>query len=182
MADVVVDVQQIVVEVRLEIRLGVEPLVIDLVLVGVDHLRLRVLIDNLHVLKERIACYQVVVVAKGDKVALRSGNGLICIFRDLQLLSGIDGPDSRLLLLQLLEKSGERRVRPASVREDELPLRVGLRRKGRDKLTQIVLRRLVERHNNGNERLIRKLCRTLALKLLVGHASVHRPVVVICGK
>ena len=108
MTDVVVDVQQIIIEVRLEIRFGVEPLVIDLVLVGINHLRLRMLVNDLHIFKERVTRHQIIVIAESDKITLRGSDSLVRVFRDLQLLSSRDSPDPRLLLLQLVKKSGER--------------------------------------------------------------------------
>ena len=177
-ADIVGARQIIRIKIRLEIRREEETARHGhLVLVRVDEIRLRIPVDRVHDLPERGRIQHVVVVGKGDPLSLCLPDRGVGILRDASVFLQMDIADPALAGCGG-PKEGAQRVRPASVRETELPLSVGLGPYRVNQLLQEGRRRVVKRNDEADQRFISETGGPFRGPLRLRLLAVHCPFVV----
>mgnify|MGYP007012691598 CR=1 FL=1 len=105
MRDVVVAAKQVDIEVRLEMRRDVLPLLIEKILVAVERVESGVLFYLLRVLKQRKRIECIVVVKEDDVIALRPLDADIGVLCNPGVIDKIDNLDA--LVIELIESGGE---------------------------------------------------------------------------
>ena len=127
MADIVHTRQQIRIKIRLEMRFKQFPAVnIQLILIRIDHVDLRITVDRLHTLKQRIRRQRVVVIGQNDEIALRHIDGSVGISRDSLIFTQNHVADSLVLHGIPLKHALRALASGASVRHADLPVLIGL--------------------------------------------------------
>ena len=124
MRDVVVAAKQVDIEVRLEMRRDVLPLLIEKILVAVERVESGVLFYLLRVLKQRKRIERIVVVKEDDVIALRPLDADIGVRRNPGVIDKIDNLDA--LVIELIESGGEPLVLRAGIQQQKLPITVEL--------------------------------------------------------
>ena len=144
--------------VRLEERIVTHKAVLgQLVLVTVDEIVLRVLIQRPGHLEQRIWRENVVTVRERDEVALCSGDAVICRARNIAIFLPENDFDS---LIFLVPQKNRAHGLPGGVvvYKDQLPVSVGLATDRLDAGGQLVVLHVVDRDHHTEKRCIRKVC------------------------
>ena len=171
MADIVDAREQVGVEIRLEMRVEQRPAVhVKLVLVGVEHLAVRVLIHCRRHLKQRVLRQRIVMIRQNDEIALCHADGGVRVSGDAEIIAQVKKAETAVAcgVLPHHPVHDFSLALRASVCHADLPVFVGLRQNGIHHLPQIFFWRPVSRYHDRQKRLIRQNRRTLARKLLPG--------------
>ena len=152
MTDVVHRGQEIRVIVRLQVRLHVLVADADLVLVAVKEFRIRVFADRVRIFVERVRCKEVIVVGKCNEVALCRLKRLVGVLGNSELLLIFQNADPAVGSRKSVEERRKRGMFTAAVRENKLPVRIGLGFDRIHQLGEIPLRGFIERDHNGEQR------------------------------
>ena len=133
---------------RIEQRAAVH---IQLILIGIDHVAVRVFVDGLCHLIERMLWDGVVMVGQNDEISLRHPEGRVGVAGNAQVISQLRHMEAAVLLGVLCHDAAHNRALTlrASVGHAYLPVSVGLGQNGVQHLPQILLRSLVGRNDNG---------------------------------
>jgi hypothetical protein len=159
MRDVVLRVEQVGVEIRLENRPFVAA-VAQMVLVAVQQVGFRILAHGDHVAVQRIRLDRVVMVHEGEIVALRRVDADIRVLGDAFVLA-CDDADARIVVLR--QHLVDLRAHAARVDEYQLEALVGLRQHGLDHGVQEVRRRAEHGGDDAHQRRIIPSLEGLAL-------------------
>ena len=143
-------------------------------LVGVHEIGV-LLANGAHDLVERGGMQNVVVIKERDIVARRHIDAGVGVTRNAEVFLKLAIQNTRLALGKLSDVLANACVRVvASVRQTQLPIRVGLRRDRRDHLVEKPLGRIVKRHQNADLDLFGEYRRALRFQLLVGIKRLAR--------
>ena len=149
---VVIRVQQVTVEVRLEARRVAGVIVfLEVVLIAIEQVGIGVLGRESHIALEHVGRERVVVVGKSHVVARGGANAYVGIAGDAKVLGEVNGLDARVRIggqyfLHAL-------VVRARVYQHELPGGIGLREHRVDHVAQVGQRRVVQRADDAHERV-----------------------------
>ena len=152
MTDIVHAGQQVLVEIRLEVRVEQRAAVhVELVFVGIEAVAVRVLPDGLRALIQRLFRQDVVVVAEYHKIALCLRQGGVRVARDAAVLPEDLEAHPAVPVRVFLKDLSAVLSRGASVRNADLQLRIRLVQQGIQELPEILLRCLVYRDDDGKQ-------------------------------
>ena len=151
MAEIIDRAQEIRVIVRLHIRLHILSADPDLVFIRINEIRSPIRHGRHGDLKKGIRSNEVIVVGKKDPVSPGLRDGCICILCNPELPVMVQNPDPAVPGGKRIQKIRNRRVRPASVRQDQFIAVVALRSDRRRKLPEVVLRSPVTGHHDADE-------------------------------
>ena len=162
MRDVILREQQIERKVGLEMRPGTFPLQIDFVFIGIDDLRSRG-VNGFDDFVESVHRELVIVIHEGQVFAGRDFESFVAGPGNILILVAEDDLDVGFLdLLQIVDGF---RIGRAIVDDAEFPVGIDLPSHGIDRLGKPLRIDVVDRHDDGDERLMRK---RLAFAFLFG--------------
>ena len=123
-----------------------------------------ILVQCFHTFIQRIRRQQIVMIGESNKISGCDLQRFVRIFRDLKLFSRIYDTDPRIFVSKFIQNALDRRIFSAPIGKTQLPILIRLRLHGLYKLPQIILRRLVKRHDDRNLWRILKMYFTLCLQ------------------
>ncbi len=158
MADIIAGEQQIGGPIRLEERIPVLfTRVVGLVLVGVDQVGRRGLVERADRLEKGVRHQDIIGVQQADELARGQGERGIAVGGDPPVLGQMDDLDPRVPLGQPVQDGAHVRGRGAAIGHAELPPGVGLRHDRVHHQVQVFLRGVIGRDHQADEGLVGKV-------------------------
>jgi len=150
----ILSIKQIRIPVRLEIWIKSLPLRVDLILIAVDDIgfRMGIQLDGDHV--ESVFGQLIIVVEEGNELPLGQLQGSVTALGDVAASISEHNPDSRVLLLILLEDPPHMGSLRSVIGNAQLPVRIQLISDRLDRPSKPGLGSIVGGHDYRNQRLI----------------------------
>ncbi len=167
-----------------EVRLAVESRLVDLVLIGVEHVDVGIAVDRQRDFKERVGRKRIVVIEKTHELACRQSQCRVARRGDVAVLGAIDHLDARVQCGVLLEYFADVPLFGGVVGDAQLPIGIGLREHRLDRLAQKPFGSLVRRHDHADHHAPRQRLGHLAHPHRVRRTNlIHRqPFLVVARK
>ena len=132
-----------------------DALVADFVLIAVDHIGIRVRVEQGGVFIEGVDRYLVVMIQQRDEFPLRQGQGVIGGRRNVAVDLPIDDPNPAVPRLVFRKHPFHMGLGGRVIGDAELPVRIQLLQNGVQASPQPLLIGVVHRHNYGKDRTVR---------------------------
>ena len=170
MADIIDAAKQILVKIRFKMRIKQSAAVhIQLILIGIDHITLRMLVDSGSYFKQGMLRQSIVMICQNDKIAGCHFQRRIGIAGNTQIVPQILTAEAAVLFHILLHDpvNDLSLARRTSICHTDLPIPVGLGQNRIQHLTEIFLRSFIGRNDDRQQRLIGKPGLPLGCQLLL---------------
>ena len=149
MAHIVIAAQHVDVEIGLEMREEeIIRTVRDLILIAVQHIRIRMLVHIFHITVQRIRLDHVIMVQHGDEIALSHLQRCICVSGNAQILIQIPYLYTRIDGLPVVQPLHDAAVQHIGIDDTELQIGIALLQHGANHIIQIRVRRIENRNQD----------------------------------
>ena len=146
-----------------------------LIFIGIQNLKLRILIQRFHTPEQGVRRQLIIMICKHDKISCCRFHGRIGILCDLKCLVVADHTDPVITFFQPVQIIGKRRICSASVGKTKLPVPVGLGFYGIYQLLEIFFRCFVKRDHNTEFWIPGKFRFSFFCKLCLVRQMLHDP-------